>query len=312
MTAPRHPVVLRLFATVVGLSISPAFATAQELPTPPLRPDTPLWLRPPGEVPDLPDASGESGGDSRGEGRREDEIEPDRDSFTPAVTTTGRGRLIAESAYSFIDNRRVKETHSFPELLLRYGVTDRVELRLGWNYEAGGAPSDITSTSLSGGTAGGAGLERGSVITYGVKVAITEQRNWLPASVLIVLGATPTSGEATDTQLVATYAWGWELPNRWKFDAAFRYSTGSEHEDHFDVFAPSAVLKVPVGEKWGVHAEYFGLFSHNKEPEFVKHYISPGVHYLVTTNLEVDVRVGWGLNDRSARFFTNAGIGWRF
>jgi hypothetical protein len=36
------------------------------------------------------------------------------------------------------------------------------------------------------------------------------------------------------------------------------------------------------------------------------------VHYLVTPDLEVGVRVGWGLNDQSARFFSNAGFGWRF
>jgi hypothetical protein len=110
---------------------------------------------------------------------------------------------------------------------------------------------------------------------------------------------------------VATAACGWELPRRWKFDTAFRYATGSEAGDRFDVFAPSAVLKVPVGEKWNVHAEYFGLFSRNKEPNFVVHYFSPGAHYLLTPNLEVGVRVGWGLNDQSARFFSSAGVGWR-
>ncbi len=64
-------------------------------------------------------------------GRERDEIETDRDSFTPATTIAGWRRLIVESAYSFIDNRGVKETHSYPELLLRYGLTERLELRLG-------------------------------------------------------------------------------------------------------------------------------------------------------------------------------------
>ena len=43
-----------------------------------------------------------------------------------------------------------------------------------------------------------------------------------------------------------------------------------------------------------------------------EHYISPGLHYLVNHDLEVGFRVGWGLNDPSARFFVNAGVGWRF
>jgi hypothetical protein len=32
----------------------------------------------------------------------------------------------------------------------------------------------------------------------------------------------------------------------------------------------------------------------------------------ITPDLEVGVRVGWGLNDQSARFFVNAGVGLRF
>src|SRR6185369_11271851 len=75
----------------------------------------------------------------------EDEIETDRDSFTPATTTAGYRRLIVESAWSFIDNRRVPDTNSLPELVTRYGVNDWLELRLGWNWEAGGAPNNVSS-----------------------------------------------------------------------------------------------------------------------------------------------------------------------
>jgi hypothetical protein len=65
------------------------------------------------------------------------EIETDRDSFTPATSVVGRKRLVVESAYSFIDNRGVPETHSLPEIVARYGIADNVELRLGVNYEVG-------------------------------------------------------------------------------------------------------------------------------------------------------------------------------
>jgi hypothetical protein len=282
-------------------------APAEALP--PIGNDFPLWLRPPGSAPEGLEPAGES----RPEGRAEEgsEIETDRDSFTPATRTAGRGRLIVESAYSFIDNRGVKETHSYPELLLRYGVTEFAELRLGWNYEVGGAPNHISGSQVEDVIAG-MGLLRESTINYGTKVRLTRQDRWIPASVVILQGYTPTSGEANDTQLVSTSAVGWVLPNRWKFDSALRFATASEGEDRFDVTAPSAVLKIPVREKWNIHGEYFGLFSRNKDQDFVRHFFSPGVHYLITPNLEVGVRVGWGLNDQSARFFSNAGVGWQF
>ncbi len=241
----------------------------------------------------------------------EEHIETDRDSFTPATTTAGRGKWIAEAAYSFIDNRHTFETHSFPESLLRYGVSERVELRLGWNYEVGGA-----SDAISGGSIGeineGAKLEREHEISYGLKLGFSEQDEWRPRSAFIVQGFTPTGGPATNTDWVATYVAGWELPNRWQLDSALRFGQTSEEHDHFNQWAPSIVLKVPVADRWNAHVEYFCIRTDGRAEEKAAHYISPGLHYLVTPNLEVGVRFGWGLNDDSARFFDNVGIGWRF
>jgi hypothetical protein len=36
------------------------------------------------------------------------------------------------------------------------------------------------------------------------------------------------------------------------------------------------------------------------------------MHYLITPNLEVGLRLGWGLTNRTAPFFSNVGFGWRF
>lgn len=244
---------------------------------------------------------------------RKDEIETDRDSFTPSTTTAGKGRFIFESGWSFIDNRGYKETNSFPEALLRYGLTDKLELRLGANYEVGGAGSDV-----SGGNIGEEGLfskgklELDSNVSYGLKYRLTEGEGWLPGSAFIVQAATPTSGATTNTQVTSTYVFGWELPYRMKLDAAFRYIMATEEADHFNEWAPSVVLKVPLGERINVHAEYFGIFSTNKAEALNRQYFSPGLHYLVNDNFEIGFRLGWGLNDETPRFFSNVGIGIRF
>ncbi|MFT3882806.1 MAG: transporter [Gemmatales bacterium] len=244
---------------------------------------------------------------------RKDEIETDRDSFTPSTTTAGKGRFIFESGWSFIDNRGFKETNSFPEALLRYGLTERLELRLATNYEVGGAGSDI------GGGAGGGEeftslgkLERETTVSYGMKYRLTEGDSWMPGSAFILQAATPTSGSTTNTQLASTYVFGWELPYKMKLDAAFRYIMATEEKDHFNEWAPSVVLKVPLGEQINIHAEYFGIFSTNKVEAINHQYVSPGVHYLVTENFEVGARLGWGLNDQTPRFFFNVGVGIRF
>jgi hypothetical protein len=251
------------------------------------------------------------GTDLENEEEEEEEIETDRDSFTPATTTSGYRRLIIEAAHSLIDNRAVPDTHSFPELLMRYGANDWLELRLGWNYEVGGAGNPISGNVPSDFDAE-AELERASRVLYGLKAGLTNQDVWLPQSAVILQGFTPTSGESSHTDISASYVFGWTLPNRWVWDSAVRYSTGLLEGDDFNIWTPSTVLKIPVNERWKAHIEYFGVLTNGREDESVQHFFSTGARYLLTSSLEIGGRVGWGLNRDAPNFFSNFGIGWRY
>ena len=85
------------------------------------------WIRPSGLWPSnsliLRGQEPEPSENIEAEHSHAEHIETDRDSYTPATTTAGRGRWIAEAAYSFIDNRHTFDSHSLPELLLRHGVS---------------------------------------------------------------------------------------------------------------------------------------------------------------------------------------------
>ncbi len=260
----------------------------------------------------LPDLRQRATGAESNEIEEIDEIETDRDSFTPATTTVGRRRTIVESSYSFIDNRRVADTHSLPELLIRYGITDRVELRLGGNYEIGGAGNPI-SGNVPDDLPEEPGLEEETNVSYGLKIKATEQSDWMPQSAFIITGLTPVNGEASSTDFAGVYVAGWTFANRWTWDSAVRYSTGSLEDDDFSVWSPSSVLKVPFCERWKGHIEYFGVFSDGRrQRETTQQFISPGVHYLFNSNFELGTRFGWGLNEDTPSFFVNIGGGIRY
>jgi hypothetical protein len=237
-----------------------------------------------------------------------DEIETDRDSFTFATSTAGKRRTITEASYSFIDNRLGPESHSFPELLVRHGLSDRIEMRLGWNYEAGGPGT------VSGNEIGGQDLqvETEGRILYGAKFLTSKQGGWTPASALIVQGYTPTAGPSNISTIDIGEAFGWTFSNGWVWNSSLRFATANEEGDAFVQWAPSTVLKIPVGERWNVHAEYFGITSYGKETPINNQYVSFGGHLLLNPNLELGVRFGFGLNETTPRFFNNVGIGWRF
>lgn len=248
------------------------------------------------------------GGPGRAQEPRRAELETDRDSFTFAPSTAGPATSILEASYSFIGNRVGPAAHSFPEVLLRRGVGERFEARLGVNYEAGG-PGTVSGSEFGGEDVQ---TEEESRVLYGAKVETSDQHGWLPRSALIVQGYTPVSGPSTVSTLVIGESFGWRFADGWEWNTAMRYGTGFEEGDSFDQWAPSSVIKVPLGERWNVHAEYFSILSSQKEVPLNIHYASCGGHVLATENLEIGLRVGWGLNDTSPDFFSNVGVGWRY
>ena len=54
------------------------------------------------------------------------------------------------------------------------------------------------------------------------------------------------------------------------------------------------------------------ILSAGKEKPIDLQYGSLGGHVLITEDLELGLRVGWGLNDSSPNVFSNLGLGMRF
>lgn len=303
VVAAPAPFAALALAIVACLVAAPAPVSAQSVPGPSLED---LFEDP------VPPWFGRAESRSRrGEGdAAEEPLETDRDSFTFATNTVGRGRLLLEAAHSYLDNRRDVDSHSYPEFIARYGLTERLEARLGWNHEVGGG-GDVTGSDATGDEETPGSVSE-SKITYGLKYALTNQERWVPESAVILQGSTPTEGPESSSQSIVGYAFGWTIFEEWKLDAALRYGTALEGDDRFSQWAPSIVLKVPVGERWNVHGEYFGIFTDGKANESNAQYFSPGVHYLLTPRCEIGVRVGWGLSQDAANFFSNVGIGLMF
>jgi len=247
------------------------------------------------------------------------DLHTDRDAFTPATACVAPGTMLAEGSHVYIDNGSGLPTNSYPELLWRIGATDRFEWRLGLNYSVGARGNVVTSVEVGELPLDGHTLYESSVL-YGFKAAVSEQQGLLPESCFIMEASTPMYGELFGSVPVATYVAGWELPEifsfrraaAWRLDTAIRYAYAEADTNWFSRWGPSAVLRMPVTKRWEVHAEYFGTFTQGLADDTSRPFFSPGTHYLLTKNLEVGLRVGWGLTDAAAPFFSDAGFGWRW
>ena len=56
----------------------------------------------------------------------------------------------------------------------------------------------------------------------------------------------------------------------------------------------------------------FGTFTQGLLDDTHRPFFSPGFHIIVTEDVELGLRVGWGLNAESAPFFSDAGLAIRY
>ncbi|NDC63576.1 MAG: transporter [Planctomycetia bacterium] len=240
-----------------------------------------------------------------------EDLGTDRDAFTPATSLVDPGKVLTEGSYVFIDNALGLPTNNYPELLVRIGGNERFEWRFGVNYGVGSQGNIVTSVEVGEGPLVGRSLYESSVL-YGFKAAVTEQEGLLPESCFIMEASTPTYGDVFGTVPVATYVAGWELPAGCKLDSAIRYAYSEGLVGWFDRWSPSVILRVPLTDRWEVHAEYFDTVTHRRLRDVHRGFFSPGFHYLLTKHFEIGLRVGWGVTTAAAPFFSDAGFGWRW
>jgi hypothetical protein len=239
------------------------------------------------------------------------ELNTDRDAFTPATTTAKMGTVLTEASYVWIDNPGAPPTNSFPELLVRIGTRERFEWRLGFNYEQGSGGAVVSAVEVGEPMLSEQGGAEANIL-YGFKVRLTDGEGWIPRSATIVEGFTPVAGDIWGTEPAATYAFGWELPDEWRFDAAARYACADSEEGRFHRWSPSAVLRIPLTERMEVHAEWFGTWSEGLADESVQQYVGPGGHFMLSPRLEIGCRMGWGLSSDAAGYYVDTGIGCTF
>lgn len=247
----------------------------------------------------------------------EERIETERHDFTQSAVTVGSGVFQIESGYSYFykDNKEeIENSHTGPEMLLRYGVSEDVEVRLRWNYvwqEIDVEPNESGAEDLR----------------FAIKLQMTRQdeEGFLPTSALEVRGTAPTGGDPYSSGRVGfglDYIYQWELAEGVTFAGSTGFSTDGlgdfgllpdePAEDAFTAITQSAVLGFELSESNTMYAEWYGIFSDGIEDEFVVSVFNVGIDHYMSDDFVLDVRAGVGLTDDSDDFFFGVGGGYRF
>ncbi len=235
-----------------------------------------------------------------------DPLVTDRPDFTEASSTVGRGVAQTEIGYSyFSDNAGGAQSdfHSYPEVLLRAGLCrDWFEFRIAYN--AGSLEAET--------------ITHGSEDLYiGAKIGLTPQHGVLPEMAILPQATLDTGSDAftSGKSLFGTnWLYSWELNDRLslagstQFNRAVDGGTGNLYTQ----WAQSIALGNSMTDTLSSYIEWFAFFPDDADTDGVEHYLNGGFAYLITNNLQWDIRAGLGLNDRSQDFLAGTGLSIRF
>jgi hypothetical protein len=242
------------------------------------------------------------------EAKEPSEIVTDRPDFTEASSTVGKGRIQLESGYTYSRNRDqdVRNGHSYPEALFRIGMfADWFEWRIGQNYSS----TKLTISSVDG-------MED---LYVGVKLALTEQKSFLPESALVLQATVPTGADQLSTNKSLpgfNYLFGWDVvPDKWTAAGSLQanMATNGSGDTYVEV-AQSFTIGYSWTEKLGSYTEVYGIEPCGAREPGVgpEYYANGGFTYKFTPNFQYDIRAGVGLNKYSDDFFMGTGFAVRY
>lgn len=236
------------------------------------------------------------------------ELEPlvtDRPDATESPETVGRGRFQLETGYTFASFGEV-DVHSVGEFLVRIGVLhENVELRLGFN----------SYTLVRGGESNGNGLQNFAI---GAKFRLLSGGgvgHARPTVALLVGTTIPTASDGVEARTArpdARIAAAWDLSEVVSVSTNMAWSSVKEDEldQRHDVWGFTLALGYGLSERWGAYLEYFGVYpTGERDPE---NFLNTGLTYLINNDLQLDGRVGYGLDGRSDDFFVGLGTAIRW
>ena len=215
----------------------------------------------------------------------------DRPDATEASSTVGKGVLQFETGglYETFEANNVKqEYYTYNTMLVRYGILDNVELRLGWDF--------VEGVTLANGTKLNDVTSGLSPLLLGLKIDIAEEQGLMP-EIALIGHVFPIFSASTDYRPEYTGVdFRLSLAHTLSDRSSLGYNIGAEWGN--DTPEAAAIYTMAYGysftEKFGMYAELYGDFPEDSK---ANHYWDAGMTYLVNNNLQLDAYFGTSITE---------------
>lgn len=223
-----------------------------------------------------------------------DSAEPlvtDRPDATEASSTVGKGVLQIETGglYESYEDQSVKsENYTYNTTLVRYGILDNLELRLGWDFVEG--VTKVNGKKLDDVNSGF------SPLLLGVKIDIAEEKNGMP-EIALIGHVFPLFSASQDFRPESTGVdFRFSFSHTLSESSSIAYNLGGEWGN--DSPEAAAIYTIAYGysitDKLGMYAELYGDLP---EDSSANHYWDAGLTFLVSNDLQLDSYFGTSITE---------------
>jgi Putative MetA-pathway of phenol degradation len=236
-----------------------------------------------------------------------DPINPDRPDFTNGPSLVAPGHLQIETGFTYT-RLGEQSARTLGEVLMRYAFDDRWEARLGLNSYEWLDPG-MGERRLSG------FQDPFAEVKVRLNDEDAKQRPpGVPAMGLLLQTTIPVGARALTAdvwQPRAALALHWDLPANWSLESNLGGARLADGDQRFDQFFASLSAGFQLNEKVGGFLEGYAFSKESADGDAAE-YADVGLAYLLSNDLQLDVRVGAGLAQPHPSWFTGLGLSVRF
>jgi hypothetical protein len=241
----------------------------------------------------------------------------DRPDFTESTDAVPMGRFQLEAGYTFTVDREGSNrtrTHSAPELLLRVGLAEDFEIRIGWDGYSWTESQFEERTGRGGRRTRELWSQGANDLSLGFKQKLWEQKDNVPhfgviGAITVPSGSPSVSSGHIDPEVVLL--WAYDLTDTVTLAGNVGFAYPSNEDGRFFQTSGSISVAITLTDRIGSYIEYYGFYP-NAEHNDDAHFINGGLTYLISNDVQLDARIGAGLNEEADDFLAGVGFAIRF
>jgi hypothetical protein len=229
-------------------------------------------------------------------------IDTDRPDQTESAVTVPKKWFQFEIGLSKQANNKAENEFQYPSLLSKYGLGNGIELRL-----------ITTATTITNYTNTAKKLKESGIepIEVGTKIALWQEKKWVPKTSLLFHVAIPTFASKNFKSNNLAPNFRFSMQHTITDVIGIGYNLGAEwgginrEATWIYTFAPG----FNISDSWYSYIEAFGFISKTSTPQ---HNISGGVAWFASTDVKLDFSSGFGISKSAPDWYAALGCSFRF